>query len=88
MGSASGKVDTQPPVINGTLSGTSGDNGWYLSDVTVSASASDGMSGLQSFEINMDGGGYQPYAETTLGEGTHTIDLRAVDNAGHVSQVS
>jgi hypothetical protein len=46
------------------------------------------MSGLQSFDINVDGGGYQPYAETTLGEGTHTIELRAVDNAGHVSQVS
>jgi hypothetical protein len=88
MGSSSGKVDTQPPVINGTLSGTSGDNGWYVSDVTVSASASDGMSGLQSFDINVNGGGYQPYAEVTLGEGTHTVDLRAVDNAGHVSSAS
>jgi hypothetical protein len=88
MGSASGKVDTQPPVISGTLTGTLGDNGWYVSDVTISASASDAMSGLQSFEINVDGGGYQPYAETTLDEGTHTILLHAVDNAGHVSQVS
>jgi hypothetical protein len=88
MGSASGKVDTQAPVINGTLSGTTGDNGWYLSDVTVSASASDGISGLQSFDINVDGGDFQPYAEVTLGEGTHTIDFHAVDNAGHISSAS
>ena len=88
MGSASGRVDTGAPVINGTLTGTAGDNSWYVSDVTVSASASDGMSGIQSLSINVDGGGYQSYAEVTLGEGTHTVVLRAVDNAGHESQVN
>jgi murein DD-endopeptidase MepM/ murein hydrolase activator NlpD len=89
MGSASGKVDTQPPTIDGTLTGTTGDNGWYVSDVTVSASAGDDMSGLQSLDSDVDGSGFTTYAsEVTLGEGTHTVLLRAVDNAGHVSQVS
>ena len=84
-----GKVDTGVPVINGSLTGTIGDNGWYVSPVTVSASASDTMSGLGSFDINVDGGGYTTYSgDVTLGEGTHTVVLRAVDNAGHESQVS
>ncbi len=54
----------------------------------VSAIADDGTSGMQSFDINVDSGGYQPYAETTLGEGTYTVELRAVDKAGHESLVS
>jgi len=33
---ASGKLDSQPPTLNGQVSGVEGENGWYVSDVTLS----------------------------------------------------
>ena len=41
-------VDTTPPVIIPTITGTPGQNGWYLSVVTVSWSAADPESGIAS----------------------------------------
>lgn len=40
--------DTSPPVITPTITGTIGDNGWYVSDVTVSWSVTDGQSAIAS----------------------------------------
>ncbi len=40
--------DTTPPVITPTVSGTLGNNGWYVSDVTVSWSVSDAESAISS----------------------------------------
>jgi hypothetical protein len=91
MGSASGRVDTQPPGISGSISGTAGDNGWYVSDVVFSASASDASpgSGVASFQISIDGGAWAAYtAPLTLSEGSHSVDVRASDAAGNVSTQS
>jgi Lactonase, 7-bladed beta-propeller len=41
-------VDTTPPVIVPQISGTSGNNGWYRSNVTVSWSVTDPESGIVS----------------------------------------
>jgi hypothetical protein len=91
MGTASGKLDTRPPVISGEISGTTGDNGWYLSDVAFSASASDPSpgSGLISFELSLDGGTWVAYTgPLTLADGSHTVELRAGDTAGNVGTQS
>jgi hypothetical protein len=40
--------DTTPPVITPTVVGTLGDNGWYVSDVTVSWLVEDGESDISS----------------------------------------
>jgi hypothetical protein len=91
MGSASGKVDTQPPVISGSLNGTTGDNGWFISPVTLSASASDPApgSGLSTLEYSLDGSGWTVFAGgLTLTDGSHAINLHAVDNAGNTSTAS
>ncbi|MBM3153186.1 MAG: hypothetical protein FJZ96_13450 [Chloroflexi bacterium] len=88
MGSASGRVDTQAPGISGSLSGLSGDNGWYVSTVELSASASDSTpgSGLDTFEYALDGGPWTPYATAvSIFTGIHDIDLRAIDQAGNES---
>jgi hypothetical protein len=61
--SPSVRIDTDPPVINqGATSGTAGDNGWYLSDVTVDFTAYDSLSGLKvagdaSFSLTASGEG-------------------------------
>lgn len=41
-------ADTSPPVIDVSLSGTVGENGWYVSDVTLSWQVSDPESGIVS----------------------------------------
>jgi hypothetical protein len=88
MGTASGSVDSRAPVLSGELSGTTGDNGWFVSEVTLTAGAADAApgSGLSVFELSLDGGGWSAYGgPLTLGEGEHTVDLRAQDVAGNVS---
>ena len=42
------EVDTTPPVITPTVSGTLGTNGWYRSNVSVSWAVSDGESNVSS----------------------------------------
>lgn len=41
-------VDTTPPVITPNITGTLGDNGWYVSDVNVSWTVTDGESTISS----------------------------------------
>jgi len=85
MASASGSVDTQAPTISGSLSGTSGENGWYTSAVTLSAAATDPTpgSGIASFEVSADGDAWQPFSGSlTLSDGVHTVSLRTADAAG------
>ncbi|MDI6769569.1 MAG: hypothetical protein QMD04_07840, partial [Anaerolineales bacterium] len=91
MGTASGKVDTQPPVINGSLNGTIGDNGWFVSSMILTASASDPApgSGLSAFEYSLDGSGWTACAGgLTLADGSHTVNLRAADIAGNTGAVT
>jgi len=86
MGSASRSLDSQDPSLSGSASGTTGDNGWYVSSVTVSANASDAApgSGLASLDVRIDGGGWSSYSGPfTIGEGSHDVELRAVDGAGN-----
>ena len=42
------QIDTTPPVIVPSVTGTLGQNGWYVSDVTVSWSVTDPESGIAS----------------------------------------
>jgi hypothetical protein len=88
-GTASGKLDSSPPVISGELTGTAGESGWYVSEVTVAASASDAVSGVATFEMALDGGGWAAYnGPVALTDGDHVVDLRAMDSAGNVSTQS
>ena len=88
MGNASRSVDSQNPVINGSVTGTSGDNSWFISSADLSASASDPTpgSGMASFEYALDGGMEAAFPGTlTLGDGSHTVVFTARDVAGHNS---
>ena len=79
------QVDTRPPQIGGSLSGTPGMNGWYISEVTISGSASDPLpgSGIDTFVYTLDGGGETVYSDPlTLPDGQHTLQFKARDNSG------
>jgi len=85
MGNANRSVDTNPPSISGSASGVSGSGSWYVSTVTIDASAADPSpgSGLASFQAEVDGGGWNAYSgPITLNDGNHTVELLATDNAG------
>ena len=84
MGSLSTKVDSKLPNITGTLSGTSGSNGWYLSPVSFNSSASDGTSGLASFTCTLDGVALPSCNSINVNTaGAHSLVLTARDNAGN-----
>ncbi|HMK07629.1 MAG TPA: hypothetical protein VK449_01215, partial [Anaerolineales bacterium] len=84
MGSAGVGVDPEDPSLSGSVSGVSGDAGWFVSEVTVEAGAGDVTSGVASLEVQIDGGGWANYAAPiVLGDGSHVVDLRAFDLAGN-----
>ncbi len=83
--SQSVQVDTLPPQLSVSLSGDQR-NGWYLSHVTFAAQGSDSGSGLARIEYALDGGAWQPYvAPVSVGDGVHTLRVRAFDAAGNAA---
>ena len=83
--------DTTPPVTTHTLDPPepNGNNGWYVSDVTVTLNATDDISGVKEIKYQMNDGP----VETIPGDyGTfiihwdsalHTIRYWAIDNVGN-----
>ncbi len=66
-------------------------NGYYSGPTTVTLSANDfaGGSGIASIEYLLDGGGWTAYTAPLVvsGDGSHTIQFHATDNAGNVEGV-
>ncbi|MFH2102430.1 MAG: hypothetical protein ABIJ39_03635, partial [Chloroflexota bacterium] len=86
MGAASGRLDSLPPLVGGNVTGVPGDNGWFVSAVTVTAAASDATSGVVSLQYALNGGAWTGYTgPLTLGNGVHSLQLRAMDAAGHIA---
>jgi hypothetical protein len=82
------KLDSTTPQIDGSISGTTGLNNWYVSSTTLSATATDSTSAIASFEMNVNNTGWVNYADTTFNDGIHTIQYRATDNAGNVTETA
>ncbi len=79
-------IDTDGPIITSSVTGTEGNNNWYVSDVDVTATVSDPMSGMDgTLEVSVDGGAWTTDLPIHFTEGEHTVDLRAYDEAGNES---
>jgi hypothetical protein len=90
-GSSGWMRDSLPPQLSGSVGGTSGAGGWFVSQVVLSASALDPApgSGLATFEASVDGGGWSAYAgPIALSDGSHSVGLRALDSAGNLASTS
>jgi hypothetical protein len=79
------RIDNSGPSVSISLSGQQGGNGWFIGPVTATVNASDGPSGLQTSQIQADGGGWSNGSVTASGEGGHNFTARAVDVAGNES---
>lgn len=80
------RVDTVTPALDLSAEGAVGTNGWYISTVKISAAASDSGSGVNAFEYDLDGLGWTPYSGALeLPDGTHSLSLRVIDNAGNIT---
>lgn len=78
-------IDTRAPQIAGSISGTPGINGWYVSEVILSASAADILpgSGVDLFTYNIDSAGEVSYVDPIIiPDGIHHIKLTVQDKAG------
>lgn len=76
-------LDLTPPVIRDSLTGTSGQNGWYRSPVSVHFQADDLTSGLEALTLlNLDGSWSEANDLHFLEDGIYPVSLRAVDRAG------
>jgi flagellar hook assembly protein FlgD len=58
----------------------------YVTNATLfTATATDNLSGVAKTECRIDSGAWTPYAPfTVLGEGSHTVSCRSIDNRGNV----
>ncbi len=88
--SAVASGDTAPPVLSVAVSAVKAPvRGWYPAPVTVTASAVDGGDASPSLQVRVDNApDWSPLTgPLVLGDGTHTVALRAVDASGNVSDV-
>ncbi|MFE6332321.1 OmpL47-type beta-barrel domain-containing protein [Streptomyces sp. NPDC057798] len=81
--------DTTPPETSATVSGERDPDGSYVDMATVTVSASDTGSGVNTIEYAVGTGAWQPYTMPVMVHqvGTHTVRFRATDKAGNVAAV-
>ncbi len=81
--------DVTPPFTTIGLTGTPGENGWYISDVQMSLTATDNVDGSGVKEIHYTIDGTEATVEgntvsySIVGEGTHMVTWYAIDNASN-----
>ncbi|MEU6492283.1 family 16 glycoside hydrolase [Streptomyces sp. NPDC046984] len=79
--------DTAPPETSATVSGERNADGTYIDMATVTVTASDTGSGVNSIEYAVGSGAWQPYNGPVMVHqvGAQTVRYRATDKAGNVS---
>src|SRR5690606_5356875 len=79
--------DTTPPEVTAEVTGEQDENGAYVGSATVTVTATDADSGVDTVEYALDGGDWTAYTEalTVTEPGEHTVDYRATDAAGNTA---
>jgi hypothetical protein len=82
-------VDTTPPVTTETQLPPPNANGWNYTDVAVTLTATDDISGVARTEFDLDSGGFQVAPTTPIAvapEGIHALQFRSIDRAQNVEE--
>jgi len=79
-------LDATHPTTTISLSGVEGANGWFTSNVTVTLSATDDISGVEKTEYSLDNVTWSTYTApfTVSAEGNTTVYYKSTDKAGNV----
>ncbi|MDQ0752735.1 plastocyanin [Streptomyces africanus] len=79
--------DTTAPETSATVTGERDPDGAYIDMATVTVSASDTGSGVNTIEYAIGSGAWQPYTAPVMVHqvGAHTVRYRATDKAGNVA---
>ncbi|MEV4783848.1 family 16 glycoside hydrolase [Streptomyces tuirus] len=79
--------DTTAPETSATVSGERDAGGAYIDMATVTVSASDTGTGVNTIEYAIGSGAWQPYTGPVMVHqvGEHTVRYRATDKAGNVA---
>ncbi|WP_367319557.1 family 16 glycoside hydrolase [Streptomyces sp. HUAS ZL42] len=79
--------DTTAPETSATVSGERNPDGAYVDMATVTVTASDTGSGVNTIEYAVDSGSWQPYTMPVMVHqlGSHTVRYRATDKAGNAA---
>jgi plastocyanin len=84
-----GDPDTTAPTVTAQVSGDRNTAGDYRGAATVTVSATDAGSGVDTVEYQVDDTSFLPYTQpvTVTAIGDHSVQFRATDKAGNVSAV-
>ncbi len=82
-GSSTWQRDATPPMLNMVAPAVDGQNGWYVSEVDLTANASDTISGLDSVAGSVDGGATWNSFPIHFSDGVFPVTARARDIAGN-----
>jgi hypothetical protein len=76
-------LDTTPPVTKATTTPRPDRHGVHHSNVTVTLTATDDLSGVARTEYNLDGRGWKQYTSRikVRGDGKHRLLFRSIDHA-------
>ncbi|WP_432084329.1 OmpL47-type beta-barrel domain-containing protein [Streptomyces sp. WAC 04229] len=79
--------DTTPPETSATVSGEKNPDGAYIDMATVTVTASDTGSGVNTIEYAVGDGAWQAYTAPVMVHevGEHTVRYRATDKAGNAA---
>ena len=82
-------VDTSSPNTTVELNGTLGENGWYISNVTVSFEVNETTTELNATYYRIDGGNWTVYEEEFVisDEGVHLLEFYSEDIAGNIEEI-
>ena len=85
------KIDKTAPSCEITVSGTKGNNDWYLSDVSLTLKCSDSLSGMAGIGLSTsDSPDFNGETTATVTEETNGLTYYgyAKDNAGNITKIS
>lgn len=84
-----GGGDTTAPTVTGTVSGSQNAAGDYVGSATVTVTATDAGSGVDTVEYQVDDTSFLPYTAPVRVSsiGDHSVQFRAKDKAGNQSAV-
>jgi cytochrome c len=82
-----GPPDREAPVVTPAVSQPDGANGWHRTPATVTATATDNRQDGLAIEYRTGSGDWVSYQDPVVlaEDGTHSLEFRAIDAAGNVS---